>query len=464
MKRTWAPQSGVCVHASACSTGSGAVGQTDPVRSVVRGHQHSFMLRLAGSLGAPRGDDRARGAPGTLGRVEWDEEGLDDGPGSPLLPPDDRLWRHPSEVAEPSPTAVRGQLAVASSVSNAPRVMTVVALTSCISVLLTLGVVAVVRPFRVDEAPGGGSVPMTPTGSLSSVGDVAALTAAVRPAVGHVRAVGAGEDGGDATGSGVLFHRDGLMLTAHHVVEGAASLLVVLDDGRRVAARLVGGDSDTDIAVLDLEGSDFPVAELASEADGGRGAVEAGAPAITVGAPGDAAAGPLVRATMVSAVGQEAAVDGRRLVDMIRTDAAMASGCAGGAVVDRDGRVIGIASANVDGADGTSVGYATPIAVAAAVAEQLVTSGKVVRGWLGIEGASRDGALVHRVAPGSPAAAAGLAPGDVITGIDGWPVASMSALVARLRTLAPGDGVRLSIRRESAVVEMPATLAEKPAP
>ena len=413
------------------------------------------MLRL----GTPGGDDCAAGAPGSLGSVEWDDEGLDDGPGSPLLPPDDRLWRHPSEVAETGPPVVRGPLAVASSTSaSAPRVVTVVALTSCISMLLTLGVVAVVRPFRVDDGGAGTAVPVTPTASLSSVGDVAALTAELRPAIGHVRAVGAADDGGDAVGSGVLYHRDGLMLTANHLVEGATSVTVVLDDGRRVAARLVGGDTDTDVAVLDLEGSEFPVAQLA------RDPVGVGEAAITIGAPGDVAAGPLVRATMISAVGQEAGVAGRRLVDMIRTDAAMASGCAGGAVVDREGRVIGIASANVDEGDGTSVGYATPITVASAVAEQLVASGKVVRGWLGIEGASRDGAVVHRVTTDSPAAAAGVAPGDVITAVDGAAVTSMSALVARLRALRPGDTVRLTVQRDSSTIEVPATLAEKPSP
>lgn len=409
------------------------------------------MLRLA----APVGDDRRGEPPGTLGRVEWDDDGLDDGPGSPLLPPDDRLWRHPSEVAATSPTAVRGPAAAS---SGAPRVVTVVALTSCISVLLTLGVVAVIRPFGVD-AGSERAVPMTPTGSLSSVADVAALTAAVRPAIGHVRAVGTGEGGGDAVASGVLFHRDGFMLTANHVVDGATSVVVVLDDGRQVPARLVGGDPDTDIALLDLDGSAFPVAELAPSSAG----VEVGASALTIGAPGDADAGPLVRATMVSAVAQEAMVDGRKLMDMIRTDAAMAPGCAGGAVVDPAGRVIGIASANVDAGDGTSVGYATPIAVASDVAEQLRTTGKVVRGWLGIEGASRSGAVVHRVMPDSPAAAAGLAAGDVITAIDGVRVASMSALVARLRKLTPGDAVRLSVRREASTIDLPATLAEKPA-
>ena len=410
------------------------------------------MLRLVAMRGAPEGDDCGRRAAGTLGRVEWDDDGLDDGPGSPLLPPDDRLWRHPSEVVEANPTAVRGPLAASSSAGGGPRVVTVVALTSCISVLLTLGVVAVVRPFRVEEGAAGG-VAMTPTGSLSTVGDVAALTAEVRPAIAHVRAVGASDDGGDTVGSGVLYREDGLVLTAHHVVDGASSVVVVLDDGRRITARVVGSDADTDIAVLDLEGGSFPIAELASAV--GDDAV--GEPAITIGAPGDPSRGPLVRSTTVRAVGQEAGLGGHRLMDMIRTDGPMADGCAGGAVVDRRGRVIGITSATVE-----MSGYATPITVAAAVAEELVATGRVVRGWLGIDGASQDGAVVHKVKAGSPAATAGLAPGDVITAIDGAEVASMSALVARLRALKPGDGVRLSVRRASATVELPATLGDKP--
>ena len=396
--------------------------------------------------------------------MEWDDDGLEDGPGSPLLPPDDRLWRHPSEVAEAGPTAVRGPARAAAS--GAPRVVTVVALTSCISMLLTIGVVAVVRPFRVDDA-GGGSVPMSP--ALSSVVDVAALTARVRPAIGHVRAVGASDDGSDAVGSGVLIAADGLMLTAHHVVEGASAVVVVLDDGREVAARLLGGDPDTDIAVLDLDGGSFPVATLLPAGDD-----VVGTPAVTIGAGGGvagtamaaaaSAAGPVVRATNVDAVRQEAAVAGRKLVDMIRTDAAMAPGCAGGAVVDADGRVIAIASANVAGTDGgRAVGYATPIAVATSVARQLVESGRVVRGWLGIDGASRDGALVHQVRPESPAAFAGLRPGDVITAVDGAPVASMSALVVQLRARKPGDTIVLVIQRDASTVELPATLVEKPA-
>jgi S1-C subfamily serine protease len=388
--------------------------------------------------------------------VEWDDEGLEDGSPSPLLPPDDRLWRHPSEVAAagPQPSVVRGFVGASSGSTSTgpPKVVTVVALTSCISVLITLGVVAVARPFRVvrmeREAPGPGAADVT---------DVAAVTSALRPAIAQVVAVGAGAGGADRVGSGVIFRDDGLMLTAEHVVAGATALRVLLDDGRSVVATLVGADPETDIAVLDLEGAAFPVATLAPSAS----VVGVGDSAITIGSGGSAS--PVVRVSVVSAMGQEAGLEGRKLVDMIRVDSAMAAGCSGGAVVDAAGRVIGIAAANVAGAEGESAtGYATPIHVARSVADELVATGHVVRGWLGIEGESRAGALVHRVKPGSPAEAAGLAAGDVITAVDGAAVATMSALVARLRTLDPGDQVSLSVERGGQQVVVDATLAEKP--
>ncbi|HUP86188.1 MAG TPA: trypsin-like peptidase domain-containing protein [Acidimicrobiales bacterium] len=389
--------------------------------------------------------------------MEWDDDGLDDGPGSPLLPPDDRLWRHPSEVAEAIPTTVRGH---AAAPAGTPRVVTIVALTSCISVLITLGVVAVARPVRTRAEF---SPTQTPSGGLASVGDVAALTAQVRPAIGHVQAMGAGEDGRDSLGSGVIFRSDGMMLTAHHVVDGASAVRVVLDDGRSVRARLVGGDEDTDIALLDLEGDSFPVAELAAD-DRSPGGTVVGQPAITIGASpaGGSSVSPVVRTTMVSAIGQEAGIEGRKLVDMIRTDSAMAAGCSGGALVDRTGRVIAIAASNVSTEDGETIGFATPISVATAVAEQLMVSGRVVRGWLGVDGASRNGAYVHNVRADSPAAAAGIVAGDVITAIDGSGVASMSALAGRLRSRKPGDTVRLSVVRGASTLEVRATLGERP--
>jgi putative serine protease PepD len=379
--------------------------------------------------------------------VEWDDEGLADEPASPLLPPDDRLWRHPSEVAgapAPLPTSVRGS----PGASGAPRVLTAVALTSCLSVLLTVGIVAVVRPFR-DNAP-----PVEPA-AVPDGPDVADLTAKLRPAIARVIAVAAGGD--RSWGSGVLIRSDGLVLTAHHVVAGAASIRVVLDDGRNLVARFVGGDTDTDIALLDLEGDGYPTAPLASS----RSSMQVGEPAFTIGAT-SGNAGPLVTASMVSATNQEAGADGRKFVDVIRTDAAVEEGCAGGAVVDGEGRVIGIAVSNTATAGG-AIGFATPIDVARSVADQLLATGKVTRAWLGIDGeTTEDGAVVRAVKPGSPAEVAGLAAGDVLVAIDDDEVASMADVVIRLRERRPGHELEVRVRRGGDVLAVPVTLAEKP--
>ncbi len=387
-----------------------------------------------------RGEACGAKPAGILGLVEWEDEGLDDEPGSPLLPPDDRLWRHPSEAAGAPATAVSGALAH-STVGGAPRVVTVIALTSCISVLLTIGVVAVVRPFRL-------RVPTQPTAATT---DVAKLTALVRPAIAQVVARRAAAESTSA--SGVVFRADGMVLTTHHVIDGAESVRVVFDDGRDLPARVVGTDADTDLAVLDVEGEGFPVASMAAH----RSLTRVGEPAVTIGA------GPVVRLSMVSGLSQEAGVEGRRLVDMIRTDGAMANGCSGGAVVDRTGTVIGIAVSNLTTLEGP-IGYATPIDVAKAVADELVGSGRIARSWLGIDGETDDaGAVVRKVREGSPAEAAGLAAGDVIVAIDGAAIASMADVVVHLRRQRPGDVIGLRVFRAGQPVDAVATLVEKPA-
>ena len=393
--------------------------------------------------------------------MEWDDEGLgDEPPASPLLPPDDRLWRHPSEVvagAGPAASSVRG---VPGPVGGRPSVVTAVALTSCISVLLTIGVVSVIRPFRVrvavDEPSTQPALASTPASTSTS--SVSALTAKVRPAIAQV--VARAGDGERSWGSGVLIRSDGLLLTAHHVVDGAESVRVVLDDGRDLLARLVGSDPDTDIAVLDLEGDGFPTVTMAED----REALRIGDRAITIGAASGSAnsSSPLVRVSMVSAMNQEAGVDGRRMVDVIRTDAAVEPGCSGGAVVDSEGRVIGIAVSNTATSDGAT-GFATPIDVARSVADQLLASGKVTRGWLGIDGDDHeDGAVVRAVKPASPAEAAGLRSDDVIVAIDGAAVPSMAAVVVRLRSQRPGDVLTLRVQRPEGLVDVAVTLGEKP--
>jgi putative serine protease PepD len=194
-------------------------------------------------------------------------------------------------------------------------------------------------------------------------------------------------------------------------------------------------------------------------------AIRVGDRTVTIGSSrGTSAVEPLVRVSLVNAMHQDAGTDGHHLVDVIRTDAAVEPGCSGGAVVDGAGKVIGIALDNVTTAGG-AIGVATPIDIAQAVATQLEQSGHVVRGWLGIEGETHeDGALVRAVKAGSPAEVSGLRAGDVVAGIDGAAVASMSAVIVRVRTHRPGDVVRLLVQRDGASVDVPVTLAEKPSP
>ncbi len=345
-----------------------------------------------------------------------------------------------------------------------PRMITVVALTTCISVLLSLGVLAVVGPLRTRVAVERVAAPVLDTVAPSEVPDVTALTDRMRPAITQIIARGAD---GQQWGSGVIYRSDGMMLTAHRVVEGAESFQVLLHDGREVEAKLVGSDPDTEIAVMQLQGSDFTPALLGSTAS-----LKAGQPAITIGSPAGAATGPLVRVGVVSALGQQVGANGRNLVDMIQTDRAVASGCTGGAVVDARGAVIGIAATNAITEAGV-VGFATPIDVARTVAAQLMSEGRVSRGWLGIEGESLPGdraseldlpggAVVKKVKPASPAEEAGLAAADIITAVQGQAIKSMPELVVRLRAHRPGDTVTMSVVRGTSSRTVKVRLGQQP--
>lgn len=168
---------------------------------------------------------------------------------------------------------------------------------------------------------------------------------------------------------------------------------------------------------------------------------------------------------MLSAMGQDAEVDGRSFVDMLRTDAAISRNGDGGPVVDRDGRVIAITTTNVARGDGRrGMGLATPIDVARSVAADLMEFGRVRSSWIGIEGRTRDdGVVVKNVFPESPAAAVGLIEGDVIVGFDNLPSATMSAMVARLRSLEPGTATDLVVERAGSRTIITLTLGERPA-
>ena len=395
--------------------------------------------------------------------MEFDDDRVEDEPAFPLLPPDDRIWRHPSEVTAAPPHP--GELGVPVE-RHGPRLVTTVALTGTISALLTLGVVAASDYWPRQQATVTNIV--DPPGWGAPARDLAAMAAKIerlRPSIVRVVADG---PAGPGEGSAVVFRSDGLAFTNHRLVAGAAALQVLLADGRLLSARLLGGDPETDVALIDLDGEGFPVAALGSALD-----LAAGQPALTVGAAHDAAPGPISMG-VVKRVGQPVDAGGVRLLDMIETNAPVAAGCAGGALVDGNGAVVGIASVSVS-TDAGVVGYATPIDVARVVAGQLAATGSVSRVWLGIDGEDvgadrarelgiEGGATVTDVKPGSPAEAAGLAPGDLITSVGATGVRSMAGLVLALRYREPGESVTLSLVRGAERLTTTVTLVPRPQP
>jgi S1-C subfamily serine protease len=298
--------------------------------------------------------------------------------------------------------------------------------------------------------------------------DVVTIADQVRPAIVELMVDG---NQGKATGSGVIFRSDGYALTNYHVVEGASSIVAVTSDGRQVKCHLVGADAETDTAVVKLEGrATRRVVTLGTAGD-----LKVGELAIAIGSPLGLAGGPSVTVGVISALGREVdASSGPQLLNMIQTDAPIAQGSSGGALIDPDGDVVGITTAvavNDQGPQG--LGFATPIDIARDAADQLISGHRVTHVWLGVSGSDIDGAtanqlgvaggaVVEAVAGSSPAARAGIAVSDVITQIDGRGVSSMGSLVADLGAHRPGDWVTISFMHNDRMHTASTQLIERP--
>lgn len=405
----------------------------------------------------------------TFAAVAPDDAGDEDqGAGGPPLPPDDRLWRHPSELG------LDGRASMAATgvgqVPRRPALWMVAVVASLAGATLSTGVIAATRSLdrRVVERAVVEKVALSPVVSSPTMpGEpgVAAVTERLVPAVVRIETM---RPEGAASGSGVIYRDDGLVLASAHVLNNATTIYIDLADGRRIPGALVGLDSLTGIALIDIDGDGFPVAVL-----GSAQTLKIGAPAVAIGSPPRSDEAPAVTTGVISAldrrvVGPEA----KQLHGMIQIDAPTDAGSAGGALVDAQGAVIGILSAVAEGA-GDRYGYATPIDLVRRVAEQLLTEGKVTHCWLGVEGHDLSaeeadqlrlvaGAVVERVAAGSPAEEAGLTATDVITEIDGVAIRSISHLVLQLRTHSPGDRVVVGFWRGGRHVETAVTLVARP--
>jgi serine protease Do len=257
-----------------------------------------------------------------------------------------------------------------------------------------------------------------------------------------------------ALGSGVIVRPDGYIITNHHVIDGAQEIKVDLSDRRTFAAKLVGSDPPSDLAVLKINATNLPVLAL-----GNSDRVRVGDVCLAVGNP--LGIGETVTSGIISAKGRSTGLSNGSFQDFLQTDAAINQGNSGGALVNTRGELIGINSQILSTTGGfIGIGFAIPSNMARNVMDQLISKGKVERGQLGVavQNITSDlaaglglkqvrGVLVSSVTPGSPAARAGLRPGDVILSIDGNAVNDTNVLRNRIAGTPPGTVVALKILR-----------------
>jgi serine protease Do len=271
-------------------------------------------------------------------------------------------------------------------------------------------------------------------------------------------------------GSGVIVSADGYILTASHVVDGADKVKVALASGEKeFDAKIIGADPPSDIALLKIEGKDLPQATIADSDK-----LEVGDLVLAIGNP--FAVGQTVTMGIVSAVGR-GGFGINTYENFIQTDAAINPGNSGGALVDAEGRLIGINTAIFSRSGGNmGVGFAVPINMARYVMDRLTSEGKVNRGYLGVylqpEITPRlmkefrlqemSGALVTKVEPGSPAAKAGLKEGDFIVDFNGKKVSDMRQLQILISQSAPGTKATLKLYRDGKEKTVSTTLGQLP--
>ena len=271
-------------------------------------------------------------------------------------------------------------------------------------------------------------------------------------------------------GSGVVISSDGYIVTNNHVVDGADTLKVSFSDGRELTAKVVGRDPQTDVAVIKVDAKDLPSVTFADSDK-----IEVGDRVLAIGNP--FGIGETVTSGIVSAKGRRVGIlqDVQGYENFIQTDAAINPGNSGGALVDVQGRLVGINSAILSRSGGfQGVGFAVPANMVSHVADSLVKTGKVVRGYLGVHiqnltPALADsftlkdgkGALVSDVEPNGPAAKAGLKAGDIILKLDGKPVTDANELTLAVTATSPGTKVNLEILRDGKTKEIAATTGDR---
>ena len=268
-------------------------------------------------------------------------------------------------------------------------------------------------------------------------------------------------------GSGVIVSPDGIILTNHHVIDGAEEIKVVLNDRRGFDARVIGSDPPSDLAVLKIEATGLPTLSF-----GDSEKVQIGDVVLAVGNP--LGIGQTVTAGIISAKGRSTGLSDGSFEDFLQTDAPINQGNSGGALINTEGELIGINSQIVSPSGGNiGIGFAIPTSMVKPVMDQLVSNGTVRRGQLGVvvqpvtsdiarnqELSEARGVIVAEVQPGSAADQAGLRQGDIIVAFNGVPVNESNELRNRVAASGPGAEVTLAILRDGSEQQLSATLSE----
>lgn len=272
-----------------------------------------------------------------------------------------------------------------------------------------------------------------------------------------------------ATGSGVIISSEGYIVTNYHVIENARELSVSLGSGEELPAEVVGADPPTDLAVIKVNKKDLPAAEFADSDN-----LKAGEPAIAIGNPLGLAFQQSVTKGVVSARERSITIQGQKFT-FIQTDAAINDGNSGGALVNINGRVIGINTAKIKISGVEGMGFAIPSNTVRQITAELVKKGRVERPWLGVTISTLTpleaqrlqlgvdyGVLVNEVVAGSPASQAGIKPLDVIVALEGKKVNDSAALQDALYQFKIGQKIKVTVFREDKESDLELTLEKMP--
>jgi serine protease DegQ len=269
-------------------------------------------------------------------------------------------------------------------------------------------------------------------------------------------------------GSGVIVSPEGYVLTNNHVVERMDDIEVILNDGRKASAKVIGTDPDTDLAVLKVDLDKLPSIVLGQSEE-----LQVGDAVLAIGNP--FGVGQTVTAGIVSALGRNQ-LGINTFENFIQTDAAINPGNSGGALVDAQGHLVGINSAIYSRSGGSmGIGFAIPVSTARQVMESLIKDGQVTRGWIGVEPRDltaemaetfnlpvKEGVLITGVLRNGPASQGGVRPGDVVVQVAGNKVANTAQLLNTVAALKPGATVPVQVQRGGEVISVNVTVAKRP--